>query len=73
MANEERTRVSRFYKIKNKDGNFDDYVFFGTYGKYVIVRRPDSSENGGNYQNLQTCLDELNKKIKSTITWTNFS
>ena len=65
-----RARVTKYYTQKDENGDFRDKVYFGTYGNFVTVRRPGSTEN---YEDLQTCLDNFEQKIRAGVVWNVFS
>lgn len=66
-------KVVKFYKKKKEDGTFgNEVVYFGTYSNFVTVRRPESTQDAPNYEDLQTTLERFNEKIGNVITWGTF-
>lgn len=63
-----QVQITEKYRVKDSEGVFSEDIYFGTQGRFITVRRPDSS----NYEDLQTCLENMNTRIKNSVLWERF-
>lgn len=60
--------ITDSYKTKGEDGIFHEKIYFGSQANFIVVRRPGSN----NYEDLQSCIENLNTKIKNSVLWERF-